>query len=587
VLVYGERSRTADPRALIEMLRAELADAPALVADIRRHAALVAALIAAGELAQGLADAALKTSGVDGPDPASEAAMALTSALARAVLASWRSGFAVAPDLAPACALLNALPALPLPPTVTTKVGEGYAFYALYPEAHAEAAAALGPEPTTVVGLRSIGTSLAAMVAAALDAPPPLTVRPVGPPFRRELSLSPEYAAALSEDGGAQPARRYAVVDEGPGLSGSSFGAVLDRLEAGGVSRERIVVFPGHAGDLGPEADPVHRARWAALDRRVIGFEALALETPEPAHRLKSWVADLTGPAVAPLEDLSGGLWRSRRFADEAAWPPSHTQQERRKYRLHSDRGAYLLKFAGLGRTGERKLARARALAASGFSPEPLGLRHGFLVERWIEPAHAARPSLDRLAAYLGFRARTFPAGADDGASVEGLFAMAHANTAEGLGSRAAAAVEPWRERLGDLQYRSRPVFTDGRLHAWEWIAGPDGRVLKTDAVDHADAHDLIGAQDIAWDVAGATMEFDLGHTAAEALRRAVERVAGRAVNTELTGFLRLAYLAFQLGAWTMAAQAHDGRDEHARLTAARDRYAEQLSRATASAARA
>ena len=55
-----------------------------------------------------------------------------------------------------------------------------------------------------------------------------------------------------------------------------------------------------------------------------------------------------------------------------------------------------------------------------------------------------------------------------------------------------------------------RRVETDNRLHAWEWLHTPDGRLLKTDALDHHAGHDLIGCQDITWDIAGATVELDL-----------------------------------------------------------------------------
>src|ERR671921_253291 len=108
-----------------------------------------------------------------------------------------------------------------------------------------------------VIGIRSIGTGLAAMVATGLRAPAPVTVRPVGHPFRRELALSPELAAALR----AEREARFAVVDEGPGLSGSSFGAVADFLEDQRVTPGRICFFPSHIGDLGPQASPRHRAR--------------------------------------------------------------------------------------------------------------------------------------------------------------------------------------------------------------------------------------------------------------------------------------------------------------------------------------
>ena len=40
-----------------------------------------------------------------------------------------------------------------------------------------------------------------------------------------------------------------------------------------------------------------------------------------------------------------------------------------------------------------------------------------------------------------------------------------------------------------------RRIETDNRMHAHEWLVRPDGSLLKADAVDHCEAHDLIGAR--------------------------------------------------------------------------------------------
>ena len=99
---------------------------------------------------------------------------------------------------------------------------EGYSFYALYPEAYLEAASALAGTPVHAIGIRSIGLGLAALIAAACDGAMPISVRPVGHPFQRELRLSPALQRRLLE---GAPDTVYAIADEGPGLSGSSFSA--------------------------------------------------------------------------------------------------------------------------------------------------------------------------------------------------------------------------------------------------------------------------------------------------------------------------------------------------------------------------
>ncbi|HKH32781.1 MAG TPA: hypothetical protein VKA80_01240, partial [Beijerinckiaceae bacterium] len=123
------------------------------------------------------------------------------------------------------------------------------------------------------------------------------------------------------------------------------------------------------------------------------------------------------------------------------------------------------------------------------------------------------------------------------------------------------------------------PVCTDNRLHAWEWLVAGD-RLVKTDALDHHAAHDLIGCQDLAWDVAGTTVEFALGPDARDRLCAFAEREAGRPLVPRLIEFLTVCYLAFQLGSFTLAvrANAHD-HGEAARLRAAAGSYADVLRR--------
>ncbi|HEX8568313.1 MAG TPA: hypothetical protein VF699_00060 [Caulobacteraceae bacterium] len=583
MLVYGDIVRPCAPVDLVAEMHVAIVRAEA-AAGLNRHAALVSALIAAGELLQAVADAEFVESGRDAPSPAQDAITALASDLAHLVRASWLSLSSAhpraggdpgvfdpddqaaekgwAPAFAGVSGKLELLATLPLPERLQVKQPEGYAFYALYPEAYVEAAAALPPgSDWRVLGLRSIGTSLAAAVAAALEAPPPLTARPSGHPFARTLELAPELAASVGFG------QRFAVVDEGPGLSGSSFGVALDLLEAQGAPRDRLHVFPGHGGDLGPQASDAHRARWSAVSRHVVSFDALLLES----GRLQFWAKDLVGPVIAPLEDLSGGGWRALAFPGATDLPPSNAAQERRKFLLRTADGAWLLKFAGLGRIGERKLERARALHAAGFTPEPAGLVHGFLVERWIEPATRAPPiPVDHLARYLRFRRDRFPA--EPGASAAELFEMARVNTTEALGEGAAAALDRFRRRLHEFAVATRPVEVDARLHPWEWLAAPDGLLLKTDALDHHAAHDLVGAQDIAWDVAGAVVELGLDSEDAERLRAHLD------TPPDQVAFMTVAYCAFQLGYWSMAADAHAGwPEEAARLSTARNRYADRL----------
>src|SRR4051794_6846527 len=117
MLVYGDRKRARDPRAILARIAERLDGLEQVFPGVVRHGALAAAFIEAGELAQGLADADLEQRGADGRSPVQDAAMALVMRLARGLAASWISDFTALP---PDChAELTALAELPLPETVT------------------------------------------------------------------------------------------------------------------------------------------------------------------------------------------------------------------------------------------------------------------------------------------------------------------------------------------------------------------------------------------------------------------------------------------------------------------------------------
>ena len=584
MLVWDDQVRIGCPREKLRRLQKHLRSLTGMPAGIERHAALVAALIQAGELIQGIADALFADRGCDARSDAGAAAMALLARLAAAVRASWDSGFArlyVPPE-----AQIRALAATALPMTVEIKRAEGFALYSLYPESYLEAAARAslhaGP-PIRVIGIRTIGAPLGALVAATLGAPPPVTLRPVGkrPHFR--VAVAKQLAAELLADAASA---RFAVVDEGPGLSGSSFGAVADFLEDRGASPERIHFFASHRGPLAPCARSRHRRRWTRVTPHVVELGDLLIHSPRrPEHRLERWVADLVGEPEAPLEEISGGRWRRLRYRREADWPASNPYLERRKFLLRTGEGAWLLKFAGLGPEGARKLHRARALHAAGLTPEVRGYRHGFLVERW----QGELPSLDRacgererlvaqVGRYLGFRARHFPAAVERGASLARLWGMARYNAGLALGEKVARRLDRFAPMLERLGRRVRPIETDNRTHAWEWLLAPDGRLLKTDALDHHAAHDFVGCQDVAWDVAGAAIELGLSLSERDRLCAMVEAERGRHLDPDLLALLAPCYLALQLGDFALSTEiAADQPSEAHRLRAAAARYRDRL----------
>ncbi len=518
MIVYGDHVRVAAASNILDEIGERLVNA--------RPDQTVAALILAGQLQQALEDAEMERRGVDDLTAIGQASGDLTLAVARLA-----GGFGDASDLDQAVERVRQIaPTGPL----TLKQPEGYAFYAVHPLAYLEAARPLAGRLGVVIGLRSIGTSLAAAVAAGARLPRFMTVRPVGHPFSRSIAASPELTGTLQGVAGD-----IAIVDEGPGLSGSSFGAAADWLEKAGVARSRLVFFPSHDGEPGPQACERHRRRWSA-SRKVV-----PTWTVPPAEAL----ADAIG-RPSRCEDFSGGRWRERLNLDAPADPP----RERLKFRITTPDGRYLLKFAGHGVVGEEKLEMARALHDAAFGPEPLALIDGFIATRWVdgEPGVKDLPRgeiVGHLGRYLAFRAAAFPAPADAGAPLPALVDMARHNLLE-AGTNAAAELDNYD--LDRLSRGWRPVRIDGRLHAWEWIVDPHGRLLKLDSLDHHAAHDLIGCQDIAWDLAGAIVEFDLD--AGE--QAEVLHAFGHPVDPEALSLARLLYLGFQVGLWTMALDA-------------------------------
>jgi hypothetical protein len=573
MLVFGDQVRGLDPHAAARELEATLGEIGGMPPGLARHAALVGAFLETGELVQGLTDRACAER--DARTAVGDAGMRLLVAIAGAVDASWSSGRAPATGtftgVAAARTALAMLAEHRLPDAIEARRAEGHAFYALYPEAYLAAARAAPPASRRIIGIRSIGAGLAALVAAATGAPLPTTVRPRGDPFRRRLAVAP----ALVAEWVAGDAARLSIVDEGPGISGSSFGAVMDRLEEAGVPLDRIECFPSHDGAPGPAASAHHHERWGRVSRHVVDVDALLLRD----GTLARWIASLVGPLCRPLEDISAGRWRAKQFRSEADWPASVVHQERRKLLAHARDATWLARFVGLGRDGDRSLARARTLHRAGFTPEVAGLCHGFLIERWIAATPlvvarldraARRRMIERVGRYLGFRARELAAAGDRGASLGDLAEMVQHNATLALGAAPALRGSP-----AALAPRVHRVEIDGRLHAWEWLVQGDGSLLKADALDHHAAHDMIGCQDITWDLAGAAVELEL--TAAEQQRLAAitGETCGRVVDPELLAFAGPCYLAFQLGRHALAAAA--GGEEAARLHAAVQRYAARL----------
>jgi hypothetical protein len=562
VLAYRPTSRPVDAAAAIESLVER-----AIGSSPLGHDALRALLIDAGMLESGLLDAEAPVA--DDRSRLATTLDATMSALADVFVRSW--GGATITSSPDARRALDELRSLAPNEAIELTVPEGFAYYGLFPETYVGAARAIAgryePERALVIGIRSIGTTLSAVVAAALRergiATKRLTVRPRGHPFDRELRLSSALTSELTEH--ARDARTlFVIVDEGPGLSGSSFASVAETLVGLGASGERIVLAPS----WDPPASALSSTRgqrcWTRHARFVGDFERDWIASGRLARRF----------GVEIISDLSAGAWRSRCYQSPSAYPPVQPQHERRKLLARVPAaGHVLLKFEGLGSLGIPRRDRAMRLADAGFGPPVRDFADGFLATPWIDgrPMHAQDVDaefvehLGRYLAWLRCREQT-----GEPAEPDALRAMVEVNVEEGLGAEWTAPLR--RVDVGDFDGEPA-IRVDGRMLPHEWLRTSRG-YTKTDALAHHDDHFYPGATDIAWDVAGACVELELDPEAERALIRAYrERSGDRTIATRLP-FYRRAYLAFRLGYATLAEQALGESPDASGMRGAARRYA-------------
>jgi hypothetical protein len=566
----AHRSATADE--LIQRIRED----ERLLGDARGRELSVAAvrlLIDVGELAQGLLDRELGPGGVEPLSPLGLFVLQLLRAAASIIVKGRPSSeFST---------LIAELERKRLPHALSIVEPEAFTTHAVYPELYARVASQVRrDEPITVVGIRTVGASLGAVVAEAIGARDFVTVRPAGNAAEPELRTSEPFTRFV-----AKPDRVYAIVDDGPKPSGAGFGAVGDWLEARKVPRRNVLLFPNHTGPLGADTTERHRAFWNECQRFAAPLDLAS------ASRLVS--PTLRPPAL----DISGGVWRKIAFAHEDEYPPVVPERERRKVLVRRAGKRWLYKFAGLGRYGEAKLERCRALARHGLVPEPKELQHGFLRMEWIEGTRAwplqatgqgspARHALlDGVTRYIEALGASFPAPPTRrGASIAELFAMASHNARELLGDGSHEELRQLKESAGDLDVLVHPRFTDNKMQGWEWLLARDGRVLKCDALDHATDRGLVGPQDLAWDVAGAFVELRLTPLELGQLVERVSRVRDQhALSRKLSTYLVL-YLAFRGGELDLAARTAEAQDR-SRLIDERSRVTGLLRRCLAAGA--
>jgi hypothetical protein len=260
---------------------------------------------------------------------------------------------------------------------------------------------------------------------------------------------------------------------------------------------------------------------------------------------------------------VGAGEWRRELLAEGATWPACWPQMERVKF-LSPDR-TRLFKFEGLGPAGERVQQRSRWVDAAGFGCSVANAGDGFscyaVAEATPMTADQAGPMvLERIAQYCAFRAREF---GTDGVA-EPLAQMLRFNISREF------QIE-LNLNLDELQ-PSHLIVVDGQMHPHEWLRTEDGILLKTDASTHGDDHFFPGPTDVAWDLAGVAVEWNLNPDALEFLLARFAQLAGKDLRRTLPVFI-LAYSAFRLAWCKMAMTTPMVSDEQLRLRTAHRRY--------------
>ena len=502
----------------------------AMMRDLTRRLAsknsLLDSLIEAGELEAALAD-------LDAPG--APAAAALTNALALGLCAG---------DPLDRLKLEQLASRIEIPEIVSISPPEGFSYYALHPSDYARVVDRITSKSGTfaVIGVRSIGTTLSAVTTAALNHKghhaERITVRPTGHPYARNVQFSAKQERWIVQQ--LSRLAEFLVVDEGPGRSGSTFLSVAEALVRSGVPQERITAVGSR--EFEPESLCAEDAvrRW-----RSVRFMSTA---PSVSSRFKNY----------PY--LGGGDWRMHSFDDEEDWPESWTQMERLKF-FSPDRRQFF-KFEGMGPLGSEVRERAFILAEGGFSPAVSDAGDGFLSYEAIEGRNLRKqdvsPSvLERIAGYCSFRVSNFSYSPPLNSELANMLEF---NVQQEFG----------RELQFDpkLLGSTNPVLVDGRMQPFEWIASNEDGLLKTDAISHGDNHFFPGLCDIAWDLAGAIVEWDLSFEAAAFLVRRFKQLSAIDLAQKLDAY-RLAYCIFRLGFCKMAASTVLGSREESRLEVA------------------
>jgi len=503
--VFREGHNIVSGPHLIEELRSKVRE---VMGTQAAPSGLLNTLIRAGQIEAALSDAG---------SPSAGTVSRLTDALAQTL-------YGKSDNLAQVALNLN----VSVPEKLTICTPEGFSYYALHPIDFGRLALRVGTNghPAAVLGIRSIGTTLSAVVSAALSTTgipvERLTVRPTGHPYDRVIHFTLEEQKWIDKQ--ELMGASFLIVDEGPGRSGSTFLSVAEALLQAGVPKERITLLGSRQPDLTQLCSPNGSNRWSQFQ--------FAAVVPDSHSRFQDFTY------------IGGGEWRRNALELSGEWPTCWPQMERLKF-LSPD-GRRFWKFEGMGSFGEQVQLCTHELTKSGFGIPSADEGGGFVSYPVIHgnrmrAQDISNSLLENIARYCAFRSAEFrmPPNIPDR-----LAEMLVHNVQQEFGVELDTAVD-------DL-ITGNVLLTDGRMQPHEWITDAGGRLLKTDACAHGNDHFFPGPCDIAWDIAGVAVEWDLSPDALQRLLSFYRQLTGDDTSKRLPVFI-LAYNVFRLGWCRMA----------------------------------
>jgi len=503
------------------------------------RSSLIEALVVSGQAESSLADSS---------SLAAEALTRITDVLAESLVAGTRfDGAQLSRQLETA--------AEHFPRCLRVSSPEGFAYYALHPEDFADAIRTEPhPGPMAMVGIRSIGTVLSAIAAAAArkqgSTASRITVRPTGHPYDRQIRLTDPQRRWIRR--GRERGSRFLVLDEGPGLSGSSFISVGESLIEEGVGPGSITFIGTRDPDPAELCAPDARRRWSRFRWKKA--------TSRIHERFSS------------SRSLSAGAWRELFLDKVADWPPCWPEMETAKF-LSSD-GNSIFKFEGFGSFGTAAREGANTLCQRGFGPQIENGGEGMNAYAMIQGQPCTRSQLstsllEHLAEYCAFRRSAFPAPRHNSAAIEEMVRF-------NFKQQSARELEI----PAGVFESDHPAYVDSRMQPHKWIASRDGRILKIDACTHGNDHFLPGPADILWDLAGAIVEWDMDRHAEQSFIGKYYDLIGAKKDLRLPFFV-LAYTVFRMSYCKMAMAATAHVDERFRLRGAYQSYRQRLNLST------